>query len=119
MIRLLLRLLKIQDFEVCASCETLKQQLLFERDEKKRLTVILIEIIKPKTVESVPVEIQPIAQSSALFSRRRSALEAQDRERARILKEGRNIGQPDNIIKPAAHQTIDELEKELGVVEEA
>ena len=119
MIRLLLRLLKIQDFEVCASCETLKQQLHLANEEQKELTNILIELIKPKTMESVPVEIQPVAQSSALFSRRRSALEAQDRERARILKEGRNIGQPDNIIKPTAHQTIDELEKELGVVEEA
>src|SRR6266704_179704 len=116
MIRLLLRLLKIQDFEVCASCETLKQQLLFERDEKKRLTDILIEIVKPKTYETPAVEIQPIQQTSALFSRRRTALEAQDRERARILQEGRNIGPPDNIIKTAAAKTIDELEEELGVV---
>ena len=86
MIRLLLRLLSIKDFEVCKSCETLKEQLSYERAEKAELTKTLLNIINPKVVEAQPQEIQPVVQTSALFSRRRAALEIRDREEAKILR---------------------------------
>ena len=114
MIRLILRLLGIKDFEVCQSCETLKEQLIYERDEKKRLTDTLLNIISPKAVEAPPVEINQIQQSSALFSRRRAALEQADREKARILKSSTNVGKPDNVTM----NSVESLEKELGVAEE-
>ena len=112
MIRLLLRLLGIKDFEVCQSCETLKAQLAYERDEKKRLTDTLIQILQPKIVESSPVEINQLQQTSALFSRRKAALEAREREDARVLRNSTNLGRPDD--KLAA---ITDLEKELGIEE--
>ncbi len=116
MVRLLLRLFNIKDFEVCQSCETLKQQLEFERDEKKRLTDTLLNILSPKVVESPPVELNQIAQSSAIFSRRRAALEAKDREDARILKASKNLGKPDDSIRSATPiRTVEQLEAELGV----
>lgn len=112
MIRLLLRLFKITDFEVCKSCETLKQQLAYERDEKKQLTETLLSIIKPKTFETVPVELNPVTQTAGIFSRRRAVLEAKDREEARILQEGKHLGKPDDKLV-----LIEKLEKELGVEE--
>ena len=113
MIRLFLRLFGIKDFEVCQSCETLKQQLAFVNDEKKQLTETLLAIVHPKVVEAAPVEINPVVQSSGLFSRRRSALEARDRAEAAALRQS-TLGKPDNI---KVDNTIKDLETELGVEE--
>ncbi len=113
MIRFILRLFGIKDFEPCSSCENLKEQLRFERDEKKRLTDTLIQIVSPKTIEAPSIEINQVAASSALFSRRRAALEAKDREEARILKNSTNIGKPDDSLK-----SIEKLENELGLTSE-
>ena len=103
-----------REYESCKSCQTLKEQLIYQRDQTDRLTNVLLDIIKPKTVESQPVEINQIQQSSALFSRRRAALEAKDREEARILRNSTNIGKPDDSLKSAS--SIESLEHELGIV---
>lgn len=116
MIRLLLRLLKIKDFEPCASCETLKQQLRFANEEKKELTETLLNIIRPKVIEAPVQEIAPIASTSALFSRRRAALEARDREEARIKKLSTVLGKPDDSLRDMNRENeIDKLESELGI----
>ena len=114
MIRFIFRLLGIRDFEPCKSCETLKEQLIYERDNNQRLTNTLLDIIKPKTVEAAPVELNQIAQSSALFSRRRAALEAKDKAEAQILRNSTALGKPDI----EATKNINELERELGVESE-
>jgi hypothetical protein len=54
-----------------------------------------------------------IAQSSALFSRRRAALEARDRQEAQILSEKKHLGVPDKL----RDISVEGLEKELGVEE--
>lgn len=59
-----------------------------------------------------PIEINPVVQTSGLFSKRRAALEARDREEARILAEGKHLGKPDDSLK-----SIERLENELGVEE--
>ncbi len=110
MIRLLLRLLRITDFEVCASCETLKQQLSFAQAEKKELTEVLLGIIKPKVYEAPAAELNPVMQTSALFSRRRAALESKDREEAKILRSSTVLGKPDDRLAT--------LENELGIEKE-
>jgi|SRR5579863_855413 len=107
-------------FEPCKSCETLKEQISYYRDENKRLTDTLLSIVKPKEVEAAPVEINPVGQSSALFSRRRAALEAKDREEAAIIARRQHIALPDNprmTGKITNITTVDELEKELGIDE--
>ena len=110
MIRLILRLLRIRDFEVCASCETLKQQLAYERSEKTQLIDTILRIVNPKTIEAAaPIEMNQIASSSALFSRRRAALEEKDRQEAQIIKNSKNIGKPDI----ESLKAINDLEKEL------
>lgn len=110
MIRLLLRIFHIYDYEVCYSCETLKQQLQYEREEKKQLIETLLKIVSPKLVETpAPIEINQIAQSSALFSRRRAAMEIRDKEEARIIAEKKHIGMPDSL------RELEKLESELGI----
>ena len=111
MTRLLYLLLYGNRVDSCKSCETLKEQLVFERDEKKRLTDTLLNIVNPKVVEAAPVEINQITQSAGLFSRRRAALESKDREEAKILRESKHLGKPDNL------KDINKLEEELGVEE--
>jgi hypothetical protein len=119
-----------RDWEPCRSCENLKQQLEFERSEKRLLIDTLVSIVSPKAVESPPLEINQIAQSSSLFSRRRAALEERDRQEARILAEKKFVGVPDNLrqVNPpnpftteqtilSQTKTVQELEEELGVKE--
>lgn len=114
MIRLILRLLGIKDFDTCKSCETLKTQLEFERANNKELTDTLLSIVRPKVYEAPPVEMQPLANTAGLFSRRRAVLEERDRLAAKTLVESKNIGKPDNLkdIEPIA-----KLEEELGITE--
>jgi hypothetical protein len=112
MIRFIMFLLG-RPYETCKSCETLKQQLAFVNDEKKQLTETLLSIVKPKTFESPPVELNPIVATSGLFSRRRAAMEERDRMEAKILSEKKNLGVPDNL------KDINQLEKELDIPQEA
>ena len=110
-------------FEPCKSCEVLKQQLSFERDEKRLLIDTLVGIVKPKEIEAPPIEINQIQQSSALFSRRRVALEEKDRQEAKILSEKKFMGTPDQlrrqIVNDRISNEVSNLEKELGVEEGA
>ncbi len=109
MLRFFCVLFKIP-YETCQSCETLKQQLSFERSEKKELLDTLLKITNPKVIVEQPqVELSPVIQTSGLFSRRRAALEERDRIAAQKLKESTNIGRPDD--------NISKLESELGISE--
>jgi hypothetical protein len=111
MIRLLLRLLGIKDFDTCKSCQTLKDQLEFERSNNKELTETLLRIVSPKVYEAPPQELTPIALTGGNFARRRAALEARDRAEAQILTEKKHIGLADNLVE------INNLEAELGIEE--
>ena len=114
-------------YEPCKSCETLKEQLLFERDQVTRLSNTLLSIVKHKEVEQAPVEIAPVQQSSALWTRRRAALEEKDRQEAFIIAQAKHLAKPDRMpVRPAdsVHidnigipQSVEQLEKELGVEE--
>lgn len=108
-------------YETCKTCEALKQQLEFERSEKKLLIDTLVNIVSPKAVEAPPpVEINQIRESSALFSRRRAALEERDRQEAAILSMKKHVAVPDNLKNIQSNQntmSVDQLEKELGIEE--
>lgn len=117
MIRLLMFLLG-RPYETCKSCETLKQQLEFERAEKKQLTDTLLSIIHPKIVEQPVIEMNPVIQTSGLFSRRRAALEERERQEAKIIREGKHLGKPDNLKDiERVSEDVTNLEKELGIEE--
>jgi hypothetical protein len=113
-----------REWEPCKSCENLKQQLEFERSEKRLLIDTLVNIVKPKEVEAAaPIEINQIQQSSALFSRRRQALEEADRKEAQILAQKKNLGIPDDVKKfisidgDRVRASVAKLEEELGIEE--
>ena len=103
-----------KQWEPCQSCENLKLQIEYLRDDNRKLTDTLVSIVKPKEVEAPPVEINQIQASSALFSRRRAALEEKDRQEAQILAMKKHVAMPDI----AQIRTVNELEKELGIEEE-
>lgn len=124
MIRLLLRLFNVRDYEVCQSCETLKQQLEYERAEKQKLTDTLLEIIRPKPV-IVPertVELQP-AKMISTFSRRRAVLEEEDRKNAQTVATSENLGMPDEVrkrrpieyVSPPEVKSTEQIEAEVGI----
>ncbi|SRR6266567_1605805 len=104
-------------YESCKSCETLKEQLSFERSEKQQLTNTLLNILQPKAIEAAPIELNSIQQSSALFSRRRAALEAKDREEAKILRNSTSLGKPD-FVNNDNESSTNQLEEELGIEKE-
>ncbi len=115
MIRLLLRLFRITDFETCKSCETLKKQLEYERSNNKELTDTILSLVRPKVYEAPPQEITPIVATAGIFSRKRAALEERDRLEAQIKQQSTNIGRPD--IKPVI-KDIEKMEVELGINQE-
>jgi len=117
LIRLFLRFFGIKDFEQCKSCETLKQQLEFERAEKQQLINTLVEIVHPKPpiVEQPPQMLTQIPMGATTFTRRRAALEALERANAKILGEKRFVKEPDS---QQTAKEIETLEKELGVEEQ-
>jgi hypothetical protein len=101
-------------YEVCKSCETLKEQLDYERSNNKQLQETLIQILKPTMQEAVPVEVNPVINTGTLFSRRRSMLEAQERHAAQVAASSKNLGKSNDPIEAAK---VEKLERELGIAE--
>lgn len=122
MIRLLLRLLGIKDYEVCASCETLKQQLDLANSEKERLTETLLSLVKPQVLQQNPVLIPTMESSPAgkLFSRRRAEMEESLRRKNEISKDSPFVAKPDgnqtsNTNNVTGLQSVEEIEAKLGI----
>jgi hypothetical protein len=122
MLRLLLRLFGIKDFEVCASCETLKQQLDLANDEKNRLTETLLRLVKPEVIQQNPVLIPRMADSPAgkTFAARRNALEQMHARKEEVVKHSPFVAKPDNDAttnRPnvTGLMTTEEVESKLGI----
>lgn len=95
-----------QHDKVCQSCETLREQLAFERDEKKKLLDSILEASKPKDDKTVadPSTYKPVKPTFVPWNVRRQMLEAEDREKARILRN-----------QSEEEKKIAELEKAIGI----
>lgn len=93
--------------KVCESCETLKVQLSIANAEKRQLLDSILE--KPTPQIEIEHTRKPIQIPEDLKARQmtwnvyRQMLEAEDREKAKILR------------KQAEDKRVAELEKELGV----
>jgi len=85
---------------VCLSCETLRAQLEISRIENKRLLDRILE--KPET-EAPRVPMEVTVPKNIPWNVRRQMLEAEDRERARLMREAP---------KPTS---VEDLEKELDI----
>lgn len=104
------------NYEECKSCQILKEQLEFEREEKHELINTLLRIVKPDAVVAdrinTPTDGQ-IISGAKTFSRRRAALELKDRIEAQTRANSNIIAKPDSEISEA--KTIEQLEQELNL----
>lgn len=121
MIRLLLRLFNIKDYEVCPSCETLKKQLEYTREQNKELTETLLNLVKP-TIVAQPVETKVIAAlnqgSGASFARRRGILEEAHKVKREIIRTSPFIAESSRTsesVKDITPTSISDLETSLGL----
>lgn len=108
----------------CKSCETLRQQLEFVNNEKIQLMETLIQLTRP-TVH-IPTEevkiLDKVNQAKGTFSRRRGLLENMHKKREETLVNSpfiAKVGEMDRAsIKDVTPQSVEELEAQLGVVDE-
>jgi hypothetical protein len=108
------------NYEICKSCETLKQQLEYKTAENKELIDTLLSLVNPKVIhQPAPVEVKPAVGMT--FSRQRAAREQADRQRSQIVKTSPFLAKPDELVQTANRtepKTAEELERELGLEEE-
>jgi hypothetical protein len=89
----------------CKSCEVLKQQLEAANHDKERLLNMILDKNTPREEPAFTDGPQPVRPKHIPMSVRRQMLEQEDRQRARISEEKK--------------KEIEDLEKELGVSENA
>jgi len=126
-LRLLLRLLRINDFEPCASCSVLKQELEFARHEKRELLDTIIKLTQPNVVipSGETKVLTQVPATTGTFSRRRAILEEQHKVKGDVVRTSTHLARPDSSPvenkEPVQHITpasVTALEKELGLVDE-
>lgn len=100
---------KKREASYCESCETLKMQLAITNEEKKQLLNRILEKPEPEAVVDTR-DLKPIMPAHMSWSARRQMLEAEDRAKAKVLRDNPALRVAD---KTASEVT--ELEKELGV----
>jgi len=121
--------------KVCQSCETLKMQLSIANIEKKQLLESILSLTRPAEVQPPSAQVNPkdAAPKMMTWNVRRQMLEAEDRKNAQVLAEQRKSAEdakkafiaanplpseaPSAIIEDRT-QSIEQLEKELGIDEE-
>jgi hypothetical protein len=85
----------------CNTCEVLRAQLDESNRERRELLNRLLEPPKPEPLIKEPEEFKPIQSTFVPWRVRQQMFEAEDRQKARLMKSKKD--------------EIEELEKELGV----
>ena len=96
--------------KVCASCETLRQQLEFSNYEKTQLLNKLLK--EPEPEPKQPEAPQITRPRSIPWNVRRQLLEQEDRVKAQRL---RSVPKPDSEVTPVS---TEDLEKDLKIAEQ-
>ena len=119
MIRFISHLFKLS-YEPCKGCSVLQVQLQIANENNKELTKTLLNLLNPKVIEVPAVAVNPIKQNLTTFSKRREALEAEDRNKAAVERNSKFIAKVDDILpktdktKPAGNAIdVEKLEEEL------
>lgn len=113
--------------KICESCETLKMQLAIANAEKRTMLDALLE--KNKPAEAAPmktVNLEEVKSRQMTWNVRRQMLEAEDRKRAELLRKStpqaapvaQQASQSESPVQ-SIDESIKELERELGVEEDA
>lgn len=105
-----------EESKVCQSCEQLKSLLEQSNYERKELLAKLLNKMDPTSVPPVlndddEERKQPLRKNIP-WNVRRQMLEAEDREKARSM---RNAAKPDKPTIITTDSSVDELEKEIGI----
>lgn len=120
MLRFISHIFKLS-YEPCKGCDVLRTQLEITNQNNKELTQTLLNLLNPKVIEATTREILPIKQNLTTFTKRREMLEAEDRNKAKVMLDSKFIARVDDVMKVAstkvAGKTVDinELEKELAI----
>jgi len=113
-----------EDASICKACEVLRTQLEAANSEKRQLLSMLLPKQKEEAVDNT-IKPEPIRTGQHVsFNIRRQMLEAEDRHKAALLiksqKEIAEVPRDASIkttISIPQSQSVEELEKELGVAE--
>lgn len=93
---------------ICESCETLREQLARANEEKKQLLETILESVKPKVEVPVQTEVKLEQPRQMPWRVKREMLEAEDRQKAMLLKKKENELSIDKT-------ELKELEKEMDI----
>lgn len=96
-----------EEIRLCKSCETLHQALDQANYEKKELMNLFIEKQRVPGFREHQEDLKPIKPLHTPWRVRQQTLEAEDRVKARLMKQSAD-----------ANISVEELEKEIGIVEE-
>jgi len=105
----------------CASCDTLREQLAIANIEKKQMLESILSFTRPAESQPSPVvDYEQLKPKMVTWNVRRQMLEAEDRRQAQILAEQRKAAAEAAKTKEkiTQEQSIEQLEKELGISEE-
>jgi hypothetical protein len=95
-----------REAKFCVSCDILKQEVARLQIENDRLLSRLLDKPEPKEPASTDLNnMVPIMPRARGWQERKKLLEAEDRHKAQLLKQ----------VGATGTETIEELEKELGV----
>jgi hypothetical protein len=97
----------------CQTCEVLRLQLDESNRERRQLLQQLLERDKPEPPVETKEELQPIRPQFVPWRVRQQMLEAEDRKQAQLLAEKKKE------MESARKSSIDDLEKELDIPNEA
>lgn len=92
-----------EDSRVCPSCETLRQQLEIANHQNKQLLDRILEKPAPEPERKFTTDEKVAVPRTIPWNVRRQMLEAEDREKARLMR---------NAPKP---ESTEDLEKELKI----
>ena len=100
-------------YEPCKSCGILKVQLELANAERERLVNSIINLIKPNEIKIEDKVLEPVKPKSIAWRERKRMLEEDSRSQAAAVRSLKEFSDKAN------KNSIENLEKELGIDEDA
>lgn len=102
-----------QEESICQTCEVLTVQLARSNVDKDNLLSQIERMANPPILEETPSEIpEPLKPRVTPWPVKKAMLEAEDRVAANLLRKASEL---DKIDKKETEQSIEDLEKEVGI----
>jgi hypothetical protein len=101
---------RVKELQYCEACETMKLQLALANQNMKDVLDRLLAEDAPAEEPKAPEKLRAVMPTSLRWGARQQMMEAEDRERAKALRNNPAIN-----AQPSTPLTTAEIEKELGV----